>query len=298
MKKTTVKNKKFKTLNDLLDKWSVEEIVDYYIKQNHSKKECWKYFDTSERVFRRFLKQYHVKKSSEDIVKLTKRVNFERYGDPNYNNMSKIKETCLQKYGTESPLQNKDIWCKTYSKMVERYGGTGFEIFDTSRKHEVAKVGAKTFWHKYYQDEKTRESYKESQYQTKKKNNSFNTSLAEHNFYLFLCNRYGQDNVIRQYSDDRYSYSCDFYIKSEDLFIELNLHWTHGGRPFNKDDDFCKNKLSVWQEKAKTSKFYMLAIDVWTRRDTDKIKCAYNNSLKYITYYSKEEVYNDFKCEI
>lgn len=40
---------------------------------------------------------------------------------------------------------------------------------------------------------------------------------------------YGSDNVISQYQDKRYKnpktgvlFNCDFYIPSEDLFIELN----------------------------------------------------------------------------
>jgi len=29
---------------------------------------------------------------------------------------------------------------------------------------------------------------------------------------------------------------CDFYIPSEDLFIELNRHWSHGGHFYDPNN--------------------------------------------------------------
>ena len=118
------------------------------------------------------------------------------------------------------------------------------------------------------------------QYATKSKNKSFNTSKAEENYYKGLIEIYGIDDVKRQYNEDpRYPFACDFYIPSEDLFIELNAHWSHGGHPFdetNLDDIY---KLEQWQEKAETSVYYKNAIIVWTERDPLKIKIAKNNNL-------------------
>ena len=79
----------------------------------------------------------------------------------------------------------------------------------------------------------------------------------------------------RQYRDKiRYPFRCDFYIPSEDLFIEANLHWTHGGRPFREDDPECLTQLLDWQRKAATSKFYENAIQTWTVRDVLKLQSA------------------------
>ena len=97
---------------------------------------------------------------------------------------------------------------------------------------------------------------------------------------------FSADDICRQYRDEeRYPFNCDFYIKSLDLFIELNLHWTHGGRPFDENDDECINKLAIWKEKATTSKFYTTAINVWTIRDVKKIMTAINGGLNYISVY-------------
>lgn len=124
------------------------------------------------------------------------------------------------------------------------------------------------------------------QYQTKKKNGSFNTSKPEDILYEELCLEYGQDNVIRQYRmDERYPFYCDFYIPSEDLFIELNAHWTHGGRPYDPEDEFCQKQLKDWQEKAKTSSYYQGAIDNWTKGDVKKLETAKKNNLNIKIIY-------------
>jgi len=51
----------------------------------------------------------------------------------------------------------------------------------------------------------------------------------EDNYYDELIAIYGANDIIRGYRDIRYSnngykFQCDFYIKSEDLFIECNFH--------------------------------------------------------------------------
>ena len=122
---------------------------------------------------------------------------------------------------------------------------------------------------------------------TKRKNKTFNSSKIEQELYELLIKTYGCEDVMRQYSDPRYHYQCDFYIKSKDLFIELNAHWTHGGRPFDPNDESCQRQLKEWEEKAKTSKFYQQAIDVWTRRDVEKRETAIKNNIPYNAIYVK-----------
>ena len=122
--------------------------------------------------------------------------------------------------------------------------------------------------------------------ETHRKNNSFNTSTAEDKYYIQLCEQYGEADVIRQYRDkQRYPFRADFYIKSLDLFIEVNLHWTHGERPFNPEDEACIKQLNDWKEKAKTSQYFANAIYVWTELDVKKQRIAKENNLNYIVIY-------------
>lgn len=46
----------------------------------------------------------------------------ERYGNENYVNVDKCKETCLKKYGVENPYQSEEIKEKIKQTMLERYG--------------------------------------------------------------------------------------------------------------------------------------------------------------------------------
>ena len=87
------------------------------------------------------------------------------------------------------------------------------------------------------------------------------------------------------YKEDRYPFYCDFYIVEDDLFIELNTHWTHGGKPYDPDDKECQEQLATWEEKAKTSQFYANAIKTWTERDVEKRRVAKENNLNYKVIY-------------
>ena len=117
------------------------------------------------------------------------------------------------------------------------------------------------------------------------KNGTINTSKPENKCFEKLKERF--KTVIRYYSEERYPFECDAYIKELDLFIEFNFHWTHGKHPYNEELD--KETLNTWLEKAKTSKFYKQAINTWTIRDVNKIKTAKNNKLNYLRFYNEKD---------
>ena len=113
-------------------------------------------------------------------------------------------------------------------------------------------------------------------------NKSWNTSAPEKRYYEFLLTKYDTDDIIKQYRDnERYPFYCDFYIKSEDKFIECNFHWTHGGHPFdaNSEDDLLI--LADWREKSKQSIYYDRACYIWTDLDPRKRQYAADNNLNY-----------------
>lgn len=133
----------------------------------------------------------------------------------------------------------------------------------------------------------------EKQYQTKKQNNSFNISKPESQYFAFLKTKFTEDDIITQYKDNRYPFTCDFYIKSKDLFIELNLSWTHGYHPFNINSEEDLTLLEFWKQKAETSDYYKNAIYTWTDLDVRKLNCLNENKLNYKRYYNIEEALND-----
>lgn len=122
-------------------------------------------------------------------------------------------------------------------------------------------------------------------YIIRKKNNSFNSSKSETELYSKLLEENKNKTIYRNYKCSRYPYYCDFYIVEDDLFIELNAHWTHGGKPFDKNDPSCIEQLELWKIKAEKSQFYKNAINTWTVRDIEKAKCAKENNLNYLVIY-------------
>ena len=192
-----------------------------------------------------------------------KQTNLEKYGSPcsfaNNAVKNKIKQTNLQKYGCENPQQCLEIRQKTQDTVLKRYGVKYATLTINNRNACNSTVAKKKCM------------------DTKKKNKTFNTSKAEETFYLELIKIFESTDVYRQYRDNiRYPFACDFYIKSRDLFIELNLNWTHGPHQYKSDSKEDSELLKKWTDKAQVSKFYRNAINTWTVRDVKK----YNYALK------------------
>ena len=122
--------------------------------------------------------------------------------------------------------------------------------------------------------------------ETARKNNSYNSSRAERELYAKLVEEYGEKDDYRQYRDEeRYPFDCDFYVKSQDLFIEVNKHPSHGPHPFNPDSKEDQELLLKLQSDTKHVKWNKSIIDVWTVQDVLKQKTAKQNNLNYLTIY-------------
>ena len=126
---------------------------------------------------------------------------------------------------------------------------------------------------------------------TKKENKTFAVSSFEDKTKDILYSKYGENDIIYDdYIDDRYSSKCDFYIKSLDIFIELNIHPSHGGHPFNIDDE--KDLQLKELLEIKNDNWSNMILDVWCNRDVKKLNEAKINKLNYITVYSED--FNNF----
>ena len=218
MKKTNTKVAAF------IESISFEEVYDYYILQNHTKQQCYKYFNTTERIFRAFLEHYNLKKPRQLVYKLCCETKLLRYNDATYNNHAKYIDTCLKKFGATSALANKEIHQQTIDTQKQKYGSTGFGLLNNTEKIAMAKIGNQALWARYHKDKDFALAYQKKQNSTKTLHKSFNTSKVELNMFNILCDKFGSNDVITQYYDARYPFACDFYVKSLDLFIELNAH--------------------------------------------------------------------------
>ena len=199
-----------------------------------------------------------------EINKKRKNTKFEKYGDENYNNSKKQQKTMLEKYGGVG-FSSKHIMEKYTKTMEDKYGDVNYRNkergIDTIKKlHRI--------WKENFND------------------SSPLVSSNEIKIYDFLLERFGNDDVFPQYKSDLYPFFCDFYIKSIDLYIEINGHPTHGKHPFNQGDE---NDISFLNRiKKKNTPFYNKFIEVWTERDVLKRKTAFENGLNLLEIFSND----------
>ena len=206
-----------------------------------------------------------------NVYKKIKESSLKHWGINNYNNKEKQKQTCLEKYGVDNVFKSKQIKEKIKNTTFEKYGVKHI-MYLPSVASKVANS----------------EIRKQHEYETKKKNHTFNSSSTENETYKLLKQKYS--DIISQYKSDVYPFCCDFYIPSLDLYIECNYHWTHGGHPYNENNIDDINKLNKWKEKK--TKFYDNAIKTWTIRDVNKRNIAKQNNLNYIEFWNINEVIN------
>lgn len=107
---------------DYLERIDKNELINKYIVENHSVKECCNIFNVSQSTLMRILKYYEIKKPKEAHVQNIKKSKLEHFGDPNYNNHEKRTKTNIEKYGVENQFQRTDLFPYIQQLKRERYG--------------------------------------------------------------------------------------------------------------------------------------------------------------------------------
>lgn len=222
------------------------------------------------------------------------------------NTYSKKTDEELKEIGNKISKNSKISWAnmpkedkeKRSALLVEKWKEKTKEELDNIRNKKSSKwtpqlkaqMGNKISQILNNRSPEEIKSFVNKNYSTRKLHNTFNTSQPEENFYQSLLQIFPKEDIFRQYKDPRYPFNCDFYIKSKDLFIELNFHFSHGEHPFNPYDSDDKLILEEWENKSKNSQFYKNCIDVWTKKDPEKQKIAKENNLNYICFYKEQEM--------
>lgn len=309
-------------------KIDVNDVIEYYITENHSKVETYLHFNISNAFLSRIIKHYNIKKPRQLSNVHNKKTCLQKYGDATYNNKAKYKETCLKKYGVDNifkdtvkiqasyikkfgvsnPNKIPEVREKIKQTCLERYGVDSFSktetFIDKCKNTNLKHFG--TEWGMQCIEVKNKFNFNDiadKAFETKKKNGTTNTSKPQKILMFNLCNIFGEDDIIQEYKEPRYPFHCDFYIKSLDMFIELNLYFTHGYNSkikqaphlFDSHNSDDLQLLEDWKIKAQTSKFYENAIIIWTQKDVLKHQTAINNNLNYICIYTIDELDNFIK---
>lgn len=202
-----------------------------------------------------------------------------KYGNENYNNRDKAKQTCLSRYGVEHQMRIDSTKDRIKSTCMSKYG------VENCFQLESTKKSAHSTDAQHKRNIANRNRILSGKYKN---------SIEE--LFMTLCKKHNI-TVIPEYDSDVYPYACDFYIPDKDLYIELNIHWSHNNHWFsNNEEDLVI--LSSW--KSKNNLYYNRAIDVWTVSDLKKRDIAKKNKLKYVVLWSKNEIIDWFSngCNI
>lgn len=202
--------------------------------------------------------------------------------------LQKIKNTNLKKFGVEFPLQQlKKENCEIYQKISQTCINK-FDVDSPLKNKEVREKIKQTNIQKYGVDNplKNKEIWKKSQ-----DNRQISSkSKLENNFLNYLKLKYKSDDIITQYKSKEYPYYCDFYIKSINLYIEIQGHWTHNDHPFDINNLNDQQIMNIWRTKSLSDKYYKNALNTWTIKDVEKRNTAIQNNLNYLEIFGKTDL--------
>ena len=270
-----------------------EKLYDLYITQNLMRKEIAEKFDVDEGEVKFVLRSFGIKKPKNLHLANIKRSCIEKYGVPNggwtKESQKKIKETMNRKYGVDWYLSSEENKKKYKESLMKNYG-----VINNFQREECKKKAKETMLERYgYEYNMQIKEVVIKCNTTKRNNGTFNSSSEEDRVYEKLMERF--PDVKRQYSSKLYPFNCDFYIPSLDLYIEHQGYCSHGGHPFNPDDDKDAKRLEVLKKKSKNSKFYKNLMRVWTIKDPLKRETAKKNNLNWLEFFTMQEFENWLK---
>ena len=195
----------------------------------------------------------------------------------------KISQTCINKFGVDSLLKNKEVREKIKQTNIQKYG-----VDNPLKNKEIREKIKQTNIQKYGVDNplKNKEIWKKSQ-----DNRQISSkSKLENNFLNYLKLKYEPDDIITQYKSKEYPYYCDFYIKSINLYIEIQGHWTHNYHPFDINNLNDQLIMDIWRTKSLSDKYYKNALNTWTIKDVEKRNTAIQNNLNYLEIFGKTDL--------
>lgn len=296
--------KKFGTTNPMKSQAIKDKMIENNLKK-YGVRNSYQREDVKEKIKQTCLERYgfdhHMK--SEEVREKSKHTLYQRY-DVQHNSqiplvieskrshisemVEKIKGTCLERYGEDSYYKTSEFKDKKKQTCVEKYGVPNYNNPDKKAGTSIVRYGVPYYNNPDKKTETCLERYGVPNYnnpkrisETKLINHTFNTSTIEMQFKAYLDSKGVRYNC--QYINELYPFSCDFYLPEQDLYIEIQGSWTHGGHPFGECiEDY--DTVELW--KSKNTKYYDNAIQTWTVRDVKKRETAKANNLNYLEIFS------------
>lgn len=272
----------------------------------------------------RYGEEYYTR--TKEYKERAREVNQRKYGKDYYTQTEEYREraqaTCLEKYGTEYSVQAESVKEKTRKTCLEKYGVTNGGSSEQAKQKAKGTCQEKYNVNYYTQTEEYKQKYKQTCLEKYGSTNYFSSevfyekviktkksmSRFEQKIFDYLKEIFDESDIISQYKDERYKnqrtnykWNCDFYIKSLDLFIEVQGTKEHNNHPFNPNDQNDLNELALLkqkeQEKLKEKNYtrYSSIIEGWTVIDPMKRQVAQENHLKYLELFDSKISFEEFK---
>ena len=192
---------------------------------------------------------------------------------------AKARETCKRVYGHEWAMSNGAVQSKKLATNNVKYGGNAPLCSSEVRARVMATVNEL-----YHTDNVAKvPEFRQRMLDSKHENGTFHVSQSEDDLYELLCNHFGESDVERQHASDLYPFSCDFYVKSRKLYIELNGTWSHDMHWFDGSSGQDQAIVQKWLSRG--TKYYRNVVHNWTVTDVKKRKVAAQNSLNYVVFW-------------
>lgn len=227
----------------------------------------------------------------KEVLDKSKATCLGRYGVENPFELSDVQEQIRQHwrdtYGVDNPSQVLEIQKKRVETMLERFGVEN-PFANEDVKEKIRRTNLEKYGVEYVSQNP---DIKQKVSDAKRENGTFNTSAPEQWLLEMLVSVFGEHDVLTQHNTDlRYPFHCDFYIKSRDMFVELNAFWTHGNGWFNEESIADNIMLSDWIQgcETKDSEFYNNAIQNWTTTDVVKRETARKHRLNYVVFWDNQ----------
>lgn len=272
----------------------------------------------------RYGEEYYTR--TKEYKERAREVNQRKYGKDYYTQTEEYRErakaTCLEKYGTEYSVQAESVKEKARKTCLEKYGVTNGGSSEQAKQKAKGTCQEKYNVNYYTQTEEYKQKYKQTCLEKYGSTNYFSSevfyekviktkksmSRFEQKIFDYLKEIFDESDIISQYKDERYKnqrtnykWNCDFYIKSLDLFIEVQGTKEHNNHPFNPNDQNDLNELALLkqkeQEKLKEKNYtrYSSIIEGWTVIDPMKRQVAQENHLKYLELFDSKISFEEFK---
>ena len=229
----------------------------------------------------------------------------------NRKRTANAQASLLSAYGSTNPLDAPGARLKSQMTCMAHWGSSTFLGSEERRRRQCEFLEKRrTTWRKHWGTDHPFQSVTFRQHslemfgydnpmhdldickkpmQTKVARHCVASSRTERLLFERLSFQFGADDVAYQFHDDaRYPFICDFYIRSLDMFVELNAFFTHGGHWFDAMSEVDVAEVDRCLNNMCDHPLYASKLYVWCYDDVRKRECACDRHLRYAVFWRND----------